>query len=387
MRKTLGPILSALLLLALPATSASADPASVSLSASASKIEVGDSVTLSGTISSPTAGERVEILDDADVVIATATTDAAGAFGADLTPEATTAYRALWAGVASDPVTVAVRASVTVRLGPVRLFDQATVRGRVRPAVSGAKALVTLSLGGTAVETVPARLGPGGAFSADFAVEHPGTYRARATFSDADHLAGGAVSVARRTPLPSLHEGSSAVFVELLERRLVELHYRLEGLDRRYDSRTGDAVVAFRKVQGMRRVFTVDAATWRALADPVVPTARSRDDGFHIEVNQTRQVLYTVQDGEITNILHISSGKPSTPTHDGNFRVARKIAGFSPNHLYYPSYFDGNRALHGWTEVPTYAASHGCVRIPYWNAKFIYGVAKIGTPVIVYHSR
>jgi lipoprotein-anchoring transpeptidase ErfK/SrfK len=96
-------------------------------------------------------------------------------------------------------------------------------------------------------------------------------------------------------------------------------------------------------------------------------------------------VLYTVQDGDITNILHISSGKPSTPTRDGSFHVTRKIAGYSPNHLYYPSYFDGYRALHGWTDVPTYAASHGCVRMPYWNAKFIFGLARIGTPVIVYH--
>jgi lipoprotein-anchoring transpeptidase ErfK/SrfK len=121
------------------------------------------------------------------------------------------------------------------------------------------------------------------------------------------------------------------------------------------------------------------------MADPTVPRARAHTGGFHVEVNQTRQVLYTVDDGAITNILHISSGKASTPTRDGTFHVNRKIAGYSPNHLYYPSYFDGNRALHGWTDVPTYPASHGCVRIPYWNAKFIYGLTPIGTKVIVYH--
>jgi lipoprotein-anchoring transpeptidase ErfK/SrfK len=102
-------------------------------------------------------------------------------------------------------------------------------------------------------------------------------------------------------------------------------------------------------------------------------------------VDQTRQVLYTVQGGEITNILHVSTGKPSTPTRDGAFQIARKIAGFSPNHLYYPSFFDGDRALHGWTDVPTYAASHGCVRLPYWNAIWVYDLADYGTPVIVYH--
>jgi hypothetical protein len=385
MRKTFVPILSILLMLALPATSASADPSSVTLSASASKVVVGNTFTLSGTIVPAAAGETVEIHDDADAVLATATTDAAGAFAAELAPEATAAYRAVWAGVASDPVTVAVRATVSVRLAPVHLFDEVSARGRVQPVVIGGRALVTLSVGREVVATDHARIGAGGGFSAVFPVEYPGTYRARATFSDADHLPGGAVSAARTTPLPSLHDGSKGLFVELLERRLVALHYRLESVDRDYDARTADAVVAFRKVQGMSRVFTVDAVVWRALADPVVPRARSRGDGFHIEIDQTRQVLYTVQDGDVTNILHISSGKPSTPTRDGSFHVARKIAGFSPNHLYYPSYFDGNRALHGWTDVPTYAASHGCVRIPYWNAKFIYGLAKIGTPVLVYH--
>jgi hypothetical protein len=71
---------------------------------------------------------------------------------------------------------------------------------------------------------------------------------------------------------------------------------------------------------------------------------------------------------------------PSGLTRDGAFRVSAKTAGFSPNRLYYPSYFDQYRALHGWTEVPTYAASHGCVRIPYWNAQWVYGLADHGTP-------
>jgi lipoprotein-anchoring transpeptidase ErfK/SrfK len=134
----------------------------------------------------------------------------------------------------------------------------------------------------------------------------------------------------------------------------------------------------------MDRVFSVGAATWRALADPLVPHARRDWRGFHIEVDQTRQVLYTVEDGAVTNILHVSTGAGGA-TRDGTFRVHRKLAGFSANRLYYPSYFDGLRALHGWTEVPTYAASHGCVRIPYWNAIWTYRLATYGTRVVVYH--
>ncbi|HZD16720.1 MAG TPA: L,D-transpeptidase family protein, partial [Actinomycetota bacterium] len=187
------------------------------------------------------------------------------------------------------------------------------------------------------------------------------------------------------TPLPRLRAGSAGLFVRLLERRLVELHYRLAGArDGDYDRRTADAVIAFHKVQRMERTTTVDAATWRALADPRRPRPRVEGGGIHIEVDQTRQVLYTVEAGRITNVLHVSTGAGGA-TRDGSFRVYRKLAGFSPNHLYYPSYFDGLRALHGWTEVPTYPASHGCVRLPYWNAKWVFRLATYGTRVIVYH--
>ncbi len=84
-------------------------------------------------------------------------------------------------------------------------------------------------------------------------------------------------------------------------------------------------------------------------------------------------------------MIHVSTGKPSTPTHDGSFHVSSKLAGFSPKGLYYPSFFDGERAIHGWTDVPTYAASHGCVRMPYWVAQWIFALDPVGTPVIIYH--
>jgi lipoprotein-anchoring transpeptidase ErfK/SrfK len=34
--------------------------------------------------------------------------------------------------------------------------------------------------------------------------------------------------------------------------------------------------------------------------------------------------------------------------------------------------------------VPTYAASHGCVRIPIWIADWLYQQSTVGEPVYVY---
>ncbi len=357
----------------------------VTLESSARSVSYGQSVTLVGQVSPPSAGQVVDVRDQTETSVATATTDAAGAFSVDLRPSANLTLHAVWDAAVSAPVTVGVRAVVSVSLPPVHLFGRITARGDVEPARTGQKVEVELLQNGTVVLTRRVAMGSMGRFAATFDVERPGTYRVRATFASPDLLEGRASAGPRATPLPALAVGSRGPAVELLERRLVALHYRLVGVDGLFDDRTADAVIAFHKVQGMPRVGTVDAATWRALADPFVPRPRSSMKRFHIEVDQTRQVLYTVQDRRITNILHVSTGKPSTPTRDGTFFVYSKCPCLTPLGLYYPSFFDGQRALHGYVVVPTYAASHGCVRIPYWNAKWVYGVAAYGTPVVIYH--
>jgi hypothetical protein len=357
----------------------------ITLSASSGTITFGEHVRLSGSSTGAPAGSTVEIRNAAGLAVASATTDGAGDFSARLEPSGSDSYVAVLGGDVSGPVSVRVRAVVSARMGPVRLFDQVVVRGAVRPARPGSPVMVQLIKDGRTVDTRQVTMGSAGGFRARLTIPKPGTYRARASFSAPDLLRGGARTHADATPLPHLSSGSSGRFVRLLEGRLVDLHYRLVGTkDGRYDSRTADAVVAFHKVQRMARSDAVSEATWRRLTDPIRPHARRAWLGFHFEVDQTRQVLYTVEDGDVTNVLHVSTGAGGL-TRDGAFRVWAKTAGFSPNRLYYPSYFDGYRALHGWTEVPTYAASHGCVRIPYWNAQWVYGLADYGTPVVVYH--
>lgn len=128
----------------------------------------------------------------------------------------------------------------------------------------------------------------------------------------------------------------------------------------------------------------MNEATWRRLASPARPRARRRRPGFHIEIDQTRQIIFTVRKGRVAHILHTSTGANGA-THDGAYRVHRKLAGTSGGGLYYPSYFDGLRAIHGWPDVPVYPASHGCARVPMWAATWIHSQAALGTRVFVYH--
>jgi hypothetical protein len=368
-----------------PGTSFARDPSSVSLSSSTTRVTFGDAVTLTATVAPAAAGQDVAILDAAGAAIASGTTDQHGSFSVDVKLRANLVAHASSGGVDSSTVSVGVRPVVTLQRSPVRLFDDVRIRGTFHPVRAGTAVTVELQHRGKIVATKRPKMDGKGRFTTTLRVMQPGSYRARAVLDASDLLPGRASTPSAVTPLPDLANGSRGIFVNLLERRLVELHYHLVGVDQVFDYRTADAVMAFRKVQGLPRTQDVNLSVWHALATPKLFVPRNRADGFHIEVDQTHQVLATVKDGEVTSIFHVSTGKASTPTQDGTFHVYSKLAGFSPKGLYYPSFFDGGRAIHGWTDVPNYPASHGCVRVPYWIATWIFALDPIGTTVIVYH--
>ncbi|MFN2387988.1 MAG: L,D-transpeptidase [Actinomycetota bacterium] len=356
----------------------------VTLDAEPRVLRYGGSSHLSGQVSPPSADQTVNIIDETGAVVATAVTDEAGAYSVRLSPDVQVTVQAQWAAALSEPVTLKVRPIVKAALGDVLLFGRSRVNGSVKPAHPGESVRVRLYRNGNFVTSRRVSLREGRWFDTRFDIGKPGTYRATATLSDADHLKGTGRSGRKTTPLPSLTTGSYGRTVKLLEKRLVELNYHLVGINRRFDYRTADAMRAFNKVQGRARVGTVDVGAWGALARAHSPRARVTGAGFHVEVDQTKQVLYTVRDGKVTNAIHVSTGAGGA-TRDGSFRFYRKVYGYSGGGLYYPTYFDGLRAVHGWTSVPTYPASHGCVRVPYWTARWIQDKAAIGARIIIYH--
>ena len=52
--------------------------------------------------------------------------------------------------------------------------------------------------------------------------------------------------------------------------------------------------------------------------------------------------------------------------------------------LPWASYFTGGVAFHEFGSVPTYAASHGCIRVNHYDAEMLFGFAETGTPVDVF---
>jgi len=144
-------------------------------------------------------------------------------------------------------------------------------------------------------------------------------------------------------------------------------------------------VLAFRKVTGMARTTSASTAVMRRLARGGGRfRIRFPRHGRHIEADLSRQVIALIEGGRVRRIYPVSSGAPSTPTVIGSFKVYLKTPGTNSLGMVHSAYFIRGYATHGYHSVPTYPASHGCLRVPIPDAKSLFNWIRIGTPVDVY---
>ncbi len=185
---------------------------------------------------------------------------------------------------------------------------------------------------------------------------------------------------------PAAAPNQSSYSVRILQAQLSALHY-VVGAPGVLDDRTQRAVLAFRKMAGLPRTTLADATVFDALAHgggafPIEFPSHGR----HVEGDLTHQVLALIgADGQVQALYPMSSGKPSTPTALGSFKVTWRQPGVNNVGMVDSSYFNGGDAIHGYPEVPPYAASHGCLRVPIPDALAIYDWVTPGTPVDVYY--
>jgi peptidoglycan hydrolase-like protein with peptidoglycan-binding domain len=266
------------------------------------------------------------------------------------------------------------------------------VRGIVVPYVGGQTVKVSFYLEGRKVGVKRVRvlaIGNGaGQFHISFASGSPGLLQARASHS-ATPLQG---AFSGRSPgvrfvSANVGPGSSGQSVRLLQSELNVLHYSVP-LSGVFDEGTGRALIAYRKMTGMARVSLAGRQVFESLARGAGAFhVRYPGDGRHVEGDLTRQVLAEIEPGGHVRALYtMSSGKPSTPTVIGHFNVYSKTPGYNVEGMVDSNYFIRGYAIHGYHEVPTYAASHGCLRVPIPNAAAIYSWVQQGTPVDVYNE-
>jgi peptidoglycan hydrolase-like protein with peptidoglycan-binding domain len=186
---------------------------------------------------------------------------------------------------------------------------------------------------------------------------------------------------------PTIKYGSRGSAVTYLQQRLIALRYDVGSVDGVFGSNTLHAVYAFQKVQGIGVDGVVGPTTWSRLASPYRPKARYYHSSAAVEINLTKRVLYLTKAGAVTRIVDASPGKSSTPTPTGNFSITRRIDGWRQSDLgllWRPNYFYRGYAIHGSKSVPTYSASHGCVRVTISAMNRLWSVLYIGERVHVY---
>ena len=275
--------------------------------------------------------------------------------------------------------------------GRVTAGRKVEASGRIKPFVKGEKVSVRLLRDGKAIEgaTTPIKAAKGGkkgrfTLQSDSLLE-PGRYQFVATkrASQAQGKASGR-SKAFGIDYPDLDPGQSNESVGALRRLLRrEGYYAPGGED--YNDHLSRAVLAFRKVNGMERSTNATPEIFKKLASGKGGFKLAYPgSGHHVEVDISRQVMVLADDGEPQHIFHISSGAAATPSDYGSYRFYRKDPGFNSLGMYYSVYYNRGEATHGYHSVPTYPASHGCIRNPIPDSVFIYNWIDIGDPMHVY---
>ena len=187
---------------------------------------------------------------------------------------------------------------------------------------------------------------------------------------------------------PKAPEKAPTDEVRALQQRLAKLSFLpRSGVDGQAGPQTRFAVLAFQKWARLGRDGVAGPMTKAALARAKRPTPRTSAAGRRVEVLLDRQLALYIENGRVVRTLHVASGAPGFETPTGTFSVFRKEQNSwsIPYKVWLPwaSYFVGGVAFHQSPDVPAGPASHGCVRVPVYDARWLYDHLPNGTRVTV----
>ena len=318
-------------------------------------------------------------LYSADSPLRTTKLDKKGRFAVRMRQGPPATYTARFETVASNAVAVAVRPALDVAVPRSGMLGRPlVVRAILRPRGSGTLHVRVWRSG----HELPAK-DFGGRAVVHLSTKRIVSYVVRVTATPTGAFTGRHTTVHTNVFLPYLAPGAHGPSVRILERRLAELHYLLRGVDSFYAYDTADAVVAFQKVNGLSRTGRVTPVVWRRLEAAQTPRPRYRY-GHHIEVNKSQQVLFEVDHGRVVRVVHVSTGATGN-TPIGLWHIYSKIPGTLPDGMFDSNFFLRGFAIHGYPSVPTYPASHGCVRTPNWAAPILFASSYYGEPIYIYY--
>lgn len=198
-------------------------------------------------------------------------------------------------------------------------------------------------------------------------------------------------------PPMDLAPGSSGSQVTLLQERLTEAGLFRGNIDGVFGRATLGAVYAFQKLYDMERSGTFRAQDW-LLLDRKIRGPGPAPEPDRVEVDLARQILYLIEDEEVTAVFPVSSANGESYrnatgrtiraiTPEGRFTFQRNRGGWWESYLgflYRPFYFYGGYAIHGSSSVPAFPASHGCVRVHIEDMDYLATRISLGMPIYLY---
>lgn len=134
-------------------------------------------------------------------------------------------------------------------------------------------------------------------------------------------------------------------------------------------------------------------ARYRSLRDIPAPTRSGQST--YVLVNETCQAMFYVENGRYVRVMPVSTGKAGYGTPNGEYSLGYTQRGWSCStsypescrtqsagrfaathgtygNMYNKRNFTGAYYVHGSTSVPTYPASHGCIRVPINDSDWMY---------------
>ena len=273
--------------------------------------------------------------------------------------------------------------------GRAAIYSTVPVVGTVTPFAPHQQVEVTFYLDGRKLLMRKARVrkgqGDSGVFKAEVLIREDGRYAASAHLPASGSLLGDrTVRKSWKVSFPALAAGECERVVKGFKRAMAQLGY-VAGGGSCFSGRLGREVLAYRKVNGMSRNQHAGAGVVkRVFGGRGGYRVRHPDAGEHAEVPLDKQVLVLAKGSRPFAIYPVSTGKPSTPTVTGEYSFYRREPGYNAEGMYYSFYWHNGYAVHGYAEVPDYAASHGCVRTFIADQPRIYEQLKYGEPIFVF---
>ncbi len=275
--------------------------------------------------------------------------------------------------------------------GQAAILSTVPVKGTVSPYVPGQYVEVTFYVNGKATTThhrVPVEQGPSetGTFESEVVVREAGKYAVSAKHVATATLGGDStVRKSWTVSFPKLNPGECSEVVGVFKTKLAKMGY-VSGSGDCFTARLGREVLAYRKVNDMDRTKKAGAGIVKAVfAGKGGYHVKYPDAGEHAEVPLAKQVLVLVgKNGKPFAIYPVSTGKPSTPTITGHYTFYRQEFGVNSEGMVDSFYWHNGYAVHGYPEVPNYAASHGCVRTFIADQPRIYYQLHFGESIYVW---